>query len=164
MTTLTKPFERKGWRSLGAVICLIDRETVLGLSSRPPDAPSIGVCDDSISTTGGSKMPQYLYQLSYTAESLAAQIQDPQDRIETAGRPLLDAVGGKLLGGGSFGEYDVTILIEAPDDETAAAVSVAVVAGGAIRSSKTTKLLSGEQWVAALGKASDVAKSYEPAS
>ena len=84
--------------------------------------------------------------------------------VETAGRPLLDAVGGKLLGGGfSFGEYDVTILIEAPDDETAAAVPVAVAAGGAIRSSKTTKLLSGEQWVAALRKASDVARSYEPA-
>ncbi len=109
-------------------------------------------------------MPQYLYQISYTAESLAAQIQDPQDRIETAGRPVLDAVGGKLLGGGfSFGEYDVTILFEVPDDETAAAVSVAIAAGGAIRSSKTTKLLSGEQWVAALGKASDVTGAYKPA-
>ena len=56
------------------------------------------------------------------------------------------------------------ILFEAPDDETAAAVSVAVAAGGSVRSSKTTKLLSGEQWVAALGKASDVARAYKPAS
>ena len=110
-------------------------------------------------------MPQYLYQLSYTADSLAAQIQNPQDRLETAARPVLDAIGGKLLGGGfSFGKYDVTILIEAPDDESAAAVALAVVAGGAVKSSKTTKLLSGEQWVAALGKASDVARSYEPSS
>ena len=31
-------------------------------------------------------MPQYLYQLSYTAESLAAQIQNPQDRIEVKSR------------------------------------------------------------------------------
>ena len=83
-------------------------------------------------------MPQYLYQLSYTADSLAAQIQNPQDRLETAARPVLDAIGGKLLGGGfSFGKYDVTILIEAPDDESAAAVSVAVAAGGAVSSSKT---------------------------
>jgi uncharacterized protein with GYD domain len=108
-------------------------------------------------------MPQYLYQISYTAESLAAQIQNPQDRIET-NRPLVEAVGGKLLGGGfSFGEYDATFLIEVPDDETAAALSVAVAAGGAVSSSKTTKLLSGEQWVAALGKASDVARAYKPA-
>ncbi len=27
-------------------------------------------------------MPQYLYQAAYTAESLAAQIKDPKDRIE----------------------------------------------------------------------------------
>ena len=108
-------------------------------------------------------MPQYLYQLSYTPESLAAQIQNPQDRLETAARPVLDAVGGKLLGGGfSFGEFDVTILIEAPDDEAAAAVSVAVGAGGAVRSAMTTKLLSGDQWVAVLSKASNVAGSYEP--
>jgi hypothetical protein len=43
MITLTKPIERKGWRSLGAVIWLIDRETVLGLSSRLSDASSVGV-------------------------------------------------------------------------------------------------------------------------
>ena len=108
-------------------------------------------------------MPQYLYQISYTPESLAAQIANPENRLETAARPLLEAVGGKLIGGGfSFGEYDVAILIEAPDDETVAAVSVAVGAGGAVRSSRTTKLLSGEQWVAALGKAADVAASYTP--
>lgn len=108
-------------------------------------------------------MPQYLYQLSYTPESLAAQLGDPQNRIETAARPVVDSVGGKLLGGGfCFGEYDVAILYEAPDDESAGAIAVAVAAGGAVRSARTTKLLSGEQWVDLLGKASDVAKSYKP--
>ncbi len=33
MITLTKPTERKGWRSLGAVIWLIDRE--VGLLALP---------------------------------------------------------------------------------------------------------------------------------
>jgi uncharacterized protein with GYD domain len=108
-------------------------------------------------------MPQYLYQLSYTPESLAAQIADPQDRLQTAAVPVVEAVGGKLLGGGfSFGEYDVAILIEAPDDESAAAVAVAVGAGGAVESSKTTKLLSGDQWVSVMRKAADVAKDYAP--
>lgn len=108
-------------------------------------------------------MPQYLYQISYTPESLAAQIADPQDRLKTAAVPVLEAVGGKFLGGGfSFGDYDVAILIEAPDDESAAAVAVAVGAGGAMRASKTTKLLSGDQWVSALNKAAEVAKSYTP--
>jgi uncharacterized protein with GYD domain len=108
-------------------------------------------------------MPQYLYQLSYTSESLAAQVKDPQDRLKTAALPVLEAVGGKLLGGGfSFGEYDVALLIEAPDDEAVAAVAVAVAAGGAIRSAKTTKLISGDQWVSALKKAANVAKAYKP--
>ena len=110
-------------------------------------------------------MPLYLYQLSYTPESLAAQMKDPEDRLKTAAKPVLKAVGGKLIGGGfSFGDYDVCILFEAPDDESVAAVAVAVGSGGAVRSQKTTKLLSGDQWVAALKKASKVAKGYKPKS
>ena len=109
-------------------------------------------------------MPQYLYQLAFTSESLAAQVREPQDRLETAARPVLEAIGGRLLGGGfSFGEYDVVILFEVPDDEAAAAVALAVGAGGTIKSAQTTKLLSGDQYVAALGKAADVAKVYKPA-
>lgn len=109
-------------------------------------------------------MPQYLYQLAYTSDSLAAQIRAPEDRLETAARPVLEAVGGRLLGGGfTFGEWDVVILFEAPDDEAAAAVVLAVGAGGTVKSAQTTKMLSGDQWVAALGRAGDVAKAYRPA-
>lgn len=109
-------------------------------------------------------MPQYLYQLSYTSESLAAMVREPQDRLETAARPVLESVGGRLLGGGfSFGDHDVVIVFEAPDDEAAAAAVLAVGASGTVKSAKTTKLLSGEQWVSALGKAAEVAKAYKPA-
>jgi len=108
-------------------------------------------------------MPLYLYQLSYTPESLAAQIKDPQDRLEVAAKPLIKKAGGKLVGGGySFGEYDVSILFDAPDDEAVASVALAVAAGGAVRASKTTKLLSGDQWVASLKKAAKVAPVYKP--
>lgn len=108
-------------------------------------------------------MPTYLYQLTYTSESIAAQIGNPQDRMEAAARPVAESVGGKLLGGGfGFGEYDAAFMMEVPDDESAAAVALAVAAGGAVKSAKTTKLLSGAQWVAALKKAGTVAKSYKP--
>ena len=109
-------------------------------------------------------MPLYLYQAAYTSESLAAQIKDPQDRFETAGRPAIEAVGGKLLGGGfSFGEYDLAALFEAPNDVAAAAFAVAVAAGGAIRTARTTKLMTGAEWVEVLKQAGTVANVYRPA-
>jgi uncharacterized protein with GYD domain len=108
-------------------------------------------------------MAQYLYQVAYTAESLAAQIREPQDRIERV-RPWLESAGGKLLAGGySFGEYDATIVYEAADDTVAAAVALALAAGGAIKSAKTTKLLSGGEWVTALQRAQNLAPQYRPA-
>jgi uncharacterized protein with GYD domain len=109
-------------------------------------------------------MPQYLYQVAYTSESLAAQIKHPQDRLQLVGKQLADAVGAKILGGGySFGEYDVAVIVEAADDVTMAAVAVAIAAGGAVKAAKTTPLLSGAQWVAALQKAPAVSAQYRPA-
>jgi uncharacterized protein with GYD domain len=105
-----------------------------------------------------------MYQAAYTAESLAAQIKEPQDRLEVAARPVAEAVGGKLLAGGfSYGEYDVTIVYEAPDDVSAAAVALTAGAGGAVKAAKTTKLLSGPEWVEALRKAASVGAAYRPA-
>ena len=106
-------------------------------------------------------MALYTYQAAYTAESMAAQIKDPQDRIEAV-RPALEAVGAKILVGGfPFGEYDVLVVYEAPDDTTAASVAMAIAAGGALRSSKTTRLLSGQEWTESLRKAQGSA--YRPA-
>jgi hypothetical protein len=51
-------------------------------------------------------MPLYMYQAAYTWESWAAQLKNPQNRIETVGRQACEAVGGKLVGGWyCFGEY-----------------------------------------------------------
>ena len=91
-------------------------------------------------------MPQYLYQVAYTSESLAAQIKNPQDRLEVVGKQLNDAVGARILAGGySYGEYDISVIVESPDDVTMAAVAVALAAGGAVRTAKTTPLPSGSQ-------------------
>jgi uncharacterized protein with GYD domain len=97
-------------------------------------------------------MALYLYQAAYTAESVAAQIKEPQDRIKVV-TPALEAQGAKILVGGyPFGEYDVLVIFEAPDDTTAASVALAVAAGGAIRSAKTTRLLSGQEWIESCGR------------
>jgi uncharacterized protein with GYD domain len=106
-------------------------------------------------------MPLYMYQAAYTPESLAAQIKSPQDRIEVV-RPAFEAIGGKILAAGyPFGEYDVVVIYEAPSDTAAASLALAVAAAGAVRSAKTTKLLSGQEWIASLRGAQ--ASPYRPA-
>jgi hypothetical protein len=44
-------------------------------------------------------MPLYMYQAAYTAESWAAQMKNPQNRVESVGRQVTEAVGGKMIGG-----------------------------------------------------------------
>lgn len=106
-------------------------------------------------------MALYMYQAAYTAESVAAQIKEPHDRIEAV-RPALEAMGAKIIAGGyPFGEYDVLVLFEASDETTAASVALAVAAGGATKAARTTRLLNGQEWVESLRKAQ--ASEYRPA-
>ena len=106
-------------------------------------------------------MALYMYQAAYTPESMAAQIKEPQDRIEAV-RPALEAMGAKFLAAGyPFGEYDVLVVYEAPDETAAASIAMAVAAGGAVKSAKTTRLLNGQEWVESLGKAQG--SQYRPA-
>ena len=97
-------------------------------------------------------MALYMYQASYTAKSMAAQLEEPQDPVEAI-RPTLDDLGAKILVAGfPFGDYDVLVVYEAPDDMTAASVAMAVAAAGEVTSGKTTRLLSGQEWLESLRK------------
>jgi uncharacterized protein with GYD domain len=109
-------------------------------------------------------MPLFMYQAAYTSESWAAQIKNPQNRVETVGRQVCEAAGGKLVGGWlCYGEYDLILIADVPNIESMAAIALAVAAGGAIKVSKTTPLMTGAQGVEALKKAEVVAKTYKPA-
>ncbi len=109
-------------------------------------------------------MPVFMYQGAYTSESWAAQLKNPQNRVEAVGRQACEAVGGKLLGGWlCFGEYDLVIIADVPNNESMSAIALAIGAGGAIKSSKTTVLMTGAQGVEAMKKADAVAKGYKPA-
>ena len=97
-------------------------------------------------------MTIYMYQASYTAKSMAAQLTEPHDPMEAIS-PVLEELGAKVLVAGfPFGEYDVLIVYEAPDDVTAASVAMAVAAAGEVKSAKTTRLLSGQEWLESLRK------------
>jgi uncharacterized protein with GYD domain len=110
-------------------------------------------------------MALYMYQFAYTPESWAAQMKNPQNRVEEVGRLATEAAGGKFIGGWlCMGEYDAVLIADVPDIESMAAIALAVAAGGALKSGKTTPLMTGAQGVTALKKATTVAKTYRPAS
>jgi uncharacterized protein with GYD domain len=101
-------------------------------------------------------MAMYLTRFTYTPETWARLIQNPEDRREAA-RTYIESVGGKLHGFWySFGEQDGWNLWEAPDNVSMAAVVLAIGAGGALGSCETTVLLSVEELLQALGKAQSV--------
>jgi uncharacterized protein with GYD domain len=60
----------------------------------------------------------------------------------------------------SFGDYDVVVLMQLPDNVSAAAFSIAVSAGGAVRAVKTTPLMSVEEGMDAMRRAGQV--GYKP--
>jgi uncharacterized protein with GYD domain len=97
-------------------------------------------------------MPLFMYQASYTAKSMAAQLKDPKDPEEAISSALEDLGATIVVAGFPFGEYDVLVVYEAPDDMTAASVAMAVAAEGEVKSAKTTRLLSGQEWLESLRK------------
>ncbi len=98
-------------------------------------------------------MSFFLMKFSYTPEAWARLIKKPEDRRQVA-RAVVEKLGGKLHGFWyTLGEDDGLVLIEAPDTVSAAAFSVGIAAGGSLRSSETTALLTVEELIEVLEKA-----------
>jgi uncharacterized protein with GYD domain len=105
-------------------------------------------------------MPMYLTRFSYTPATWAKLIKNPEDR-RAAAKQYIEAVGGKLHGFWyAFGEHDGYTLWEASDNVSMAATALAIGAGGAMTSLHTTVLLTVEETLAALQKASAI--TYRP--
>jgi uncharacterized protein with GYD domain len=98
-------------------------------------------------------MAAYLYQVAYTPEAWAGLAQSPQDRTE-AMKPAVEQLDGTVIAEWlSFGEYDVVSIIDLPDNVSAAALSIAASKSGAIKSIKTTPLMSTVEGIRAMEKA-----------
>lgn len=90
-------------------------------------------------------MPKYLYQASYTAEGTKGLLKEGGSKRRAAVEEVTKALGGKLEAFYyAFGDSDVFVIVDAPDAASAAAVSLAVNASGAVRL-KTTVLLTPEE-------------------
>ncbi|HXK03295.1 MAG TPA: GYD domain-containing protein [Verrucomicrobiae bacterium] len=97
-------------------------------------------------------MAKYLIEGSYTAEGLRGLAKDKASGRTAAVEAAIGGLGGKLeCIYYAFGENDVYLICEFPDNATAAAIGLAVGASGMVRT-KTTVLLSVGEVDAALAK------------
>ena len=62
----------------------------------------------------------------------------------------------------AFGEDDLIVIADLPDDESMAGVALAIASTGAIVNGKTTKLLTLDQAVSGMKKANAVLNAYKP--
>lgn len=90
-------------------------------------------------------MSKYLVEASYTAEGTKGIIKAGGTARRAVVQKMVESLGGRLeafyFG---FGENDAYVVLELPDNLTAAAISLAVTSTGAVRT-KTTVLLTPEE-------------------
>jgi uncharacterized protein with GYD domain len=107
-------------------------------------------------------VPNFLLQVAYSREGWEALIKNPQNRIEAI-RPAVEKLGGKIEHAWfAFGEHDVLVVANMPNNVNAAAIAIAFAGGGACKAVQTTPLLSVEEAVEAMRKASE--SGYKPAT
>lgn len=106
-------------------------------------------------------MPHYLHQVTYSCDGWQTLIAQPQNRIEIV-RQAIEKLGGKILSAWfAFGDYDVVVITEMPDNVSAAGLAIAFAGGGACKSVHTTPLLTAEEALQAMKKAGE--SGYRPA-
>ena len=100
-------------------------------------------------------MAKYLVNASYTAEGLKGLMKDKASGRHAAVTKAIGALGGKLeTFYYTFGDYDCFLIVDLPDNVSAAALSLRVSASGLVRT-RTTPLLTVAEVDQALQKGVD---------
>ena len=98
-------------------------------------------------------MPKYLFEASYTQEGLQGLLKKGGTQRREVVENLAAALGGSVEAFYyAFGDYDIYVIADLPDDASATAASLVVGASGA-GSVKTTVLIPPETVDDASGKA-----------
>ena len=85
-------------------------------------------------------MALYMYQAAYVGDSGQLNSKILRTELSSVGRAVCEAVGGKLVGSWyCFGEYDLIIIADVPDNASMTAIAVGVAAGGAVKSAKDNR-------------------------
>ncbi len=105
-------------------------------------------------------MPLYMTQARFTADAWQALYDSPTDRRAVLSK-MLEEAGGRLIDYYfAFGDSDVIVISEAPDNATAASSVIAIARAGAVSDVKTTVLMSYEEGMEALRRSG--AMAYTP--
>lgn len=103
-------------------------------------------------------MPKYLAQVNYVGEGIKGLLKEGGSSRRAAIEKLFGSVGARVEAlYYAFGDIDLFVIIDAPDNVTAAALSLTVNAAGAA-TAKVTVLLTPEDIDAAAKKT----PSYRP--
>ena len=87
-------------------------------------------------------MPYYMLQAAYTPEAWAGMVKHPQNRLDAV-RPVIEKLGGTIERGWlAFGEYDIVLVCQLPNNVSEDAFSIAASAGGAVKAVNTTPLMT----------------------
>lgn len=89
-------------------------------------------------------MPTYIVLQEYTQQGIE-NIEDSPERLDDA-KALAESMGCEVKGFYlTFGDYDMVVVMEAPDDETAAQLALTVGKGGAV-STETLKAFPEDEY------------------
>ena len=90
-------------------------------------------------------MPKYLLRVSYTADGVKGVLKDGGSKRRQAAEAALKSSGGTLESMYfAFGDDDVYCIIDAPDNVSVAAASMAIGASGLVKAN-TVVLLTPEE-------------------
>jgi uncharacterized protein with GYD domain len=89
------------------------------------------------------ELSQYILLINWTQQGIS-KIKESSERYNSF-KASVEKAGGKVIGGYyTFGEYDVIIIIEAPDDEVVMSLMLKVGSAGNVRT-KTLKAFTAEE-------------------
>ncbi len=109
-------------------------------------------------------MAHYLIEGTYTPEAWAAQVERQESVADRMTRNL-DACGGKLVCVYyAFGDVDLVAIVDFPEPEDAAAYSLTVLSSGQAGVHRLTPLMSVDQGMESMRRASEFRKSFLGAS
>ncbi|HTS71085.1 MAG TPA: GYD domain-containing protein [Terriglobia bacterium] len=90
-------------------------------------------------------MPKYLIEASYTSEGVKGLLAEGGTKRRDAAVKAVKAAGGKVEAFYfSFGKSDVVVVVDFPDNVSAAAASLAINASGAVTTHTTVLLTPAE--------------------